>query len=520
MSFANLLATRSLINEFKEQGLVIQDRVRNFLRNEVVTTQLGYGTYRVHSDNLIHHESLLVALQSGINLIDTSTNFTYGDSEKMIGKVLSEMKGKSSRDHFILISKVGYLQGPALEQIIRMEQEGQSFEEMLKLDSVCWYCIHPKFVKHQFLESLQRLDVNALDVYLIQNPEYFFISSRNNGVSRDEARNELYRRLKAAFTALEELVKEGCIKYYGISSNTLGYRPEEYDFLSLNEVIKCAEKASESVNGDSADHHFQIIQMPANLLEHQLISVANNQFEKQWYSVLERANQLKLDVLLNRPLYARYKEGFLHVARKDFDPKRNYKQDLQTLFKSLSDVESRILSNIRSIPDFERALKSLQNDQFKLFEIGGELSELWPSMEDTNHMQAVIDRYLMPHTQRSVESLMEYASSYPGDALNDIDEYLGHFTQFENLGAEAMHQRIFCEKLTPAFSGLENLFLDESDCWVKASLSFLADLPGKPVILNGMRRKQYVQSSGEFLIEDRRDYKERLEALERKFKVT
>ena len=137
---------------------------------------------------------------------------------------------------------------------------------------------------------------------------------------------------------------------------------EHYDFLSLNEVIKCAQKASESVNGDSADHHFQIIQMPANLLEHQFVSVANNQFEKQWYSVLERANQLKLDVLLNRPLYARYGEGFLHVARKDFDPKRNYKRDLQTLFKSLSDVESHILSNIRSTPDFERALKSFQND--------------------------------------------------------------------------------------------------------------------------------------------------------------
>ena len=100
MSFANLLSTRSLINDFREQGLVIQDRVRNFLRNEVVTTQLGYGSYRVYSDNKIHRESLLVALQSGVNLIDTSSNFTYGESEKMIGMVLSEMRSKIIKRSF------------------------------------------------------------------------------------------------------------------------------------------------------------------------------------------------------------------------------------------------------------------------------------------------------------------------------------------------------------------------------------------------------------------------------------
>ena len=129
MSFANLLSTRSLINDFREQGLVIQDRVRNFLRNEVVTTQLGYGSYRVYSDNKIHRESLLVALQSGVNLIDTSSNFTYGESEKMIGMVLSEMRSRSSKDHFILVSKVGYLQGPALQEIRRMEEEGDLFRK-------------------------------------------------------------------------------------------------------------------------------------------------------------------------------------------------------------------------------------------------------------------------------------------------------------------------------------------------------------------------------------------------------
>jgi len=517
LSFANLLATRSLVNEFREQGLVIQDRIRNFLRNEVVTTQLGYGSYRVYSDNSIHRESLLVALQSGINLIDTSTNFTYGESEKMIGMVLSEIKGKSSRDHFILISKAGYIQGPALEEIIKMEQEGQSFQEILKLDSVCWYCIHPEFIRHQFFESLKRLRVQHLDVYLIQNPEYFFISARRDEVECGEARIELYRRIQEAFIALEQLVNEGHLKYYGISSNTLGYLSDEYDFINLNEIVECASKASQKVNGNRENHHFQVIQMPANLIEHQLISVANQQSENEWYSVLERANQLNLDVLLNRPLNTRFEEDFLQITRKKFDSERDYKEDLQKIFNSISEIESEIVNKICSIPNLEQTLKSMQRDQFKLFEIGRELANLWPMIEDKDHLQALVDRYLMPHTQRSVESLMNCADSYPGNVIDDIDLYLGYFSEFENIGEEALNMRMFCERLTPTLSGLENLFLDESSCWVKASLCFLADLPGKPIILNGMRCKEYVQSSGEFLIEDRKDYRERLQALQEKF---
>ena len=151
MSFANLLSTRSLINDFREQGLVIQDRVRNFLRNEVVTTQLGYGSYRVYSDNKIHRESLLVALQSGVNLIDTSSNFTYGESEKndRHGSLRNEIK-IIKRSFYSSLQSWLFTRPRFLQEIRRMEEEGRSFQEMIKLDSVCWYCIEPEFIRHQF----------------------------------------------------------------------------------------------------------------------------------------------------------------------------------------------------------------------------------------------------------------------------------------------------------------------------------------------------------------------------------
>lgn len=517
MSFATLLATRTLINEFKDQGLVIQDRIRNFLRNEVVTTQLGYGSYRVNSENPEHYESLLVALQSGINLIDTSSNFSYGSSEQLIGSVLKNMNAKSVRENFILISKAGYIQGPDLEYFAQQERQGKQFLELLKPDSVCWYSIHPDFLRYQFLQSLERLQTNALDVYLIQNPEFFFYSSNANSVDLHQVRKEFYRRLQNAFEVLELFCKEGLLRYYGLSSNTLYVDQNDYNFVSLDEVLQCAQAASKKINADSQEHHFQVIQFPANLVEHQFITQANHRVDQTWCSVLERADQLKLDVLFNRPLCTFVDGASISLARKDFEEGRDYLQELGILFQRLKNKENFILQRIKNSKDLEPLLRISSHDQFKIFSVGGELQEIWLDIEDSEHFQSVVNRYLIPHTQRSVDSLMQNADRYSGDAVADIDEYLGYFSEIEDLGIKFFNQSHYVNQVSPLFAGLESLFLSNCDSWVTASLRFLADLPGNPIVLNGMRHKNYVKSSGEFLIEERYDYKERLGALKAKF---
>ncbi|MGH7165297.1 MAG: aldo/keto reductase, partial [Nitrospiraceae bacterium] len=57
----------------------------------LTTSRLGFGGYRIDTEDPEHREALLKALRGGCNLIDTSTNYGDGDSERLIGTVLAEL---------------------------------------------------------------------------------------------------------------------------------------------------------------------------------------------------------------------------------------------------------------------------------------------------------------------------------------------------------------------------------------------------------------------------------------------
>jgi len=48
----------------------------------------AFGTYRITDESPLHIEALKEAVDAGIDLIDTSTNYTDGGAERAIGKVL------------------------------------------------------------------------------------------------------------------------------------------------------------------------------------------------------------------------------------------------------------------------------------------------------------------------------------------------------------------------------------------------------------------------------------------------
>ena len=54
-------------------------------------SQAGFGSYRVTLGQKQHEQALRHALQSGINLIDSSSNYGDGGSERLVGRVLVEL---------------------------------------------------------------------------------------------------------------------------------------------------------------------------------------------------------------------------------------------------------------------------------------------------------------------------------------------------------------------------------------------------------------------------------------------
>ena len=137
------------------------------------TSILGFGTYRVSIESDYHRQALEEALLSGINLIDTSSNYTNGNAERLIGEVLSEFIANHQlrRDQIIVVSKAGYIQGENIDIWEAIKEAPEAWKDVLEIESGLAHCIHPTFLKDQITNSLDRLQMDCIDCYLLHNPE-------------------------------------------------------------------------------------------------------------------------------------------------------------------------------------------------------------------------------------------------------------------------------------------------------------------------------------------------------------
>jgi uncharacterized protein YyaL (SSP411 family)/aryl-alcohol dehydrogenase-like predicted oxidoreductase len=312
--FATAEATRAHTTPFAAHGTALLGSTG------LTVAKIGFGGYRVDESDPDFAEALVSALTSGINLIDTSTNYTDGGSERMIGEVLADLtrEGAFSREAIVVVSKVGYVQGSNLRLARQREAAGKPFPEMVKYQDSCWHCIHPEFLEDQLARSLGRLGLDGLDVLLLHNPEYFFADAEHRGGGEISAlRDQFYARMREAFAFLEGQVKAGRIRWYGVSSNSCTDPEDDRESTSLLRMLDAAKSAG----GDG--HHFRVLQLPMNLLESGGALVENNRGK----TVLACAADNGIGVLVNRPLNAIRGRGMVRLAKavpgsEGMDPKR------------------------------------------------------------------------------------------------------------------------------------------------------------------------------------------------------
>jgi len=257
-------------------------------------SKAGFGTYRIALGNDIQALALMKAMSSGINLIDTSTNYALGASESLIGEALKALEKDIKRSDIVIITKVGYLQGPLLEAAKKREEEGKGYPDIIHIEDHISHCIHPEFLKEQLQESLKRMSTPYADALLLHNPEYFFKDpSLPKEMSLEEKRERFYDRIRIAFECMEEMVAQGLIKYYGISSNSFPYAHDHPEFCSAEQCLNIAKSLS-------SDHHFYVLQFPFNLIEPEAATELNQ--EDDALTLIEFAKAHSLVALVNRPL--------------------------------------------------------------------------------------------------------------------------------------------------------------------------------------------------------------------------
>lgn len=452
-----------------------------FGRCGLMTSQAGFGCYRITPEVEHHAQSLRMALLSGINVIDTSTNYGDGGSETLVGRVLDELiqEGGVARDEVVVISKVGYLQGRNYAASSERRAAGRPFPELVTLSEGLEHCIHPEFIEWQLSESLNRLGLETLDGYLLHNPEYFLEWAHQNGMEPEAARGEYLRRIAQGFAHLESEVARGRIRWYGISSNTFPSGREDTDFTDLSAIWEAAQKIA-------ADHHFRIIQFPMNLLETGAVLNANQPGSR---TLLEVAAEKGLAVMINRPLNAFSGNSLFRLA-DPAEPDKLPDSVITARIGAVGGSETRFWRRILpdlAIPDGLRVRVKEQlciADTMKHYWRNFSTYERWRQTRDGNfhpRIQGVM-AFLQPMGTENAE-LGKWMIRHES-LLKDVYEAIGSYY------AEKMRSRITAIKRAIARA--------DSDWAQPGTLSqkafrALRTTQGVSVVLVGMRRPSYVE---------------------------
>jgi aryl-alcohol dehydrogenase-like predicted oxidoreductase len=135
--------------------------------------------------------------------------------------------------------------------------------------------------------SLSNLDVDAIDLYYVHNPETQLY---------DYDRETVYDRLEAAFELLERRRAAGDVRGYGVATWQAFRVLEDHElYLSLPEVVSRARAAAEAVGNEQVGLH--AIQLPFNVVMADAFTVKSHPTDEGPKSALAYAHEVGLRVL-------------------------------------------------------------------------------------------------------------------------------------------------------------------------------------------------------------------------------
>jgi aryl-alcohol dehydrogenase-like predicted oxidoreductase len=308
---ATLAGTARYRERFK--GVAAENHFRR--EQNLWLSSIGLGTYLGEADedtDARYMEAIGRAVELGANVIDTAANYRFQRSERSIGAALSEVHRRGfAREEIVICTKGGYLPfdgAPPRDVRVYIEETFVKSGIASFADIVSGaHCMTPRYLQSQLDQSLTNMSLDCIDVYYLHNPE-----SQLSAVLPDE----FWKRLRAAFEALERNVANGKIKNYGVATwNGFRAEPDSRDYHSLERMAETARE----VGGDG--HHFRFIQLPLNLAMPEALFFQNQQLGDEYVSVVEAAGILGVTVIASASiLQGQVSRGLPEAVREPLGP--------------------------------------------------------------------------------------------------------------------------------------------------------------------------------------------------------
>ncbi|WP_072679563.1 aldo/keto reductase [Arcobacter sp. LA11] len=312
--------------------------------NNLVFSKLGLGTFNKEpykEENYVFHyiEGVKQAIRSGINLIDTASNYRYGQSEKEIGMALKELfeAKEVDREELIICSKGGFIQldypfpkNPYLwieENILDTKLARQ---DDIELDQ---HCMTPDFLEWSCLKSLENMNIKALDIYFLHNPEMQLMKL---------GYTKFLKKIESIFKRFEKMVEKGMIKYYGIATwNGFTNEKNSQEYINLEDLVEIAKKVG------GKNHKFKFIQTPFNIAKTSIYTMPTQSVKGEECTLLQATHRLEIGVISSSSLLQ------MNLFKKSFNPEVGYLLDSQMILKN--DIQL-ALHFVRSTPGIISAL--------------------------------------------------------------------------------------------------------------------------------------------------------------------
>jgi aryl-alcohol dehydrogenase-like predicted oxidoreductase len=340
---ANSEGSKAYVARFQDR--LAEAHFSDFLNTRIKLSSLGVGTFPGAADDVTDVAVAAIvaqALQAGINVIDTGAHYRYGRAPRAAGAGIARaMAAGIRREEFFVLGKGGFLtfpegrpEDPAAFFRDEIAAKGLGKEEDLAQGV---HCLSPEYLLWQLDQVRRQTGLETLDVFLVDQPEVHIPLI---------GKERLHQKLLAVFAALEEAVRAGKLRYYGISTfHACRVETDHLLFQSLTSLIGLAEKAA----GQGNRHHLRVVQMPFNAL----MPEAYTRFSQvtgqgNIASTIQAAFQLKLTVMASHPL------GKGLLAREEVPA-------LQTAMPELANAAQRAMQFVRSTPGVGTALVGLSD---------------------------------------------------------------------------------------------------------------------------------------------------------------
>jgi aryl-alcohol dehydrogenase-like predicted oxidoreductase len=277
--YAARLAARTAEGHFRRLG-------------NLAVSSIGIGTYLGPADDVTdraYQAAVVRALELGLNVIDTASNYRHQRSERAVGRALVEAieRGLVRREEVVVASKAGFLpfDGARPADPRGYIQEAFIDAGLMSWDDVVAGChsLAPTYLREQIEQSRRNLGLRTIDIYYLHNPEMQL---------EEVPRERFLERMRDAFAELERACDDDAIGCYG-TATWAGFRvpPHHPGHLSLEELVRLAEQVG------GAGHRFRVIQLPFNFGMPEARVMATQRVGGAQMPVLDAAARLGLYVM-------------------------------------------------------------------------------------------------------------------------------------------------------------------------------------------------------------------------------